>query len=140
MDQITSFSHKGESSRSNYQNPIREFPMVELHFKINEKVMKYTEEAKKLQEEADRRSTSCIYRVPRRHKKINGKSLYEPDIVSIGPYYYNVRDKKYKMAEDCKRKCFGSMLVKAANHNIQFHIYESCLRRISELEEDIRKC
>ncbi|XP_040998683.1 UPF0481 protein At3g47200-like [Juglans microcarpa x Juglans regia] len=139
MDMI-SISHQGESSRSNYQKPIWEFTKEELHFRINEQVTKYSEEAKKLKEKAYLGSTSCIYRVLPRHKKINGNSLYEPDMVSIGPYYYNLRNEKFKMAEDCKRKCFGSMLVKAASDYIQVDIYESCLERISELEEDIRNC
>ncbi|XP_035541738.1 UPF0481 protein At3g47200-like [Juglans regia] len=139
--EIISSSHQGESSTSsNYQKPLREFTQEELDLMINKQVTKYSEEAKKLQEEADLGNTRCIYRVLPRLKEINGKSIYEPRMVSIGPYYYNLRNEKFKMAEDCKRKCFGSMLVKAANHDIQHYIYKCCLQRISELEVDIRKC
>ncbi|KAG2663641.1 hypothetical protein I3760_16G042300 [Carya illinoinensis] len=122
------------------QKPIREyFTQQELDF-IDDQKTKYSEEAKKLQEEADRRSTSCIYRVLPRLKKINGNSLYEPNMVSIGPYYYNLRNEKLKMAEDCKRKCFGSLLAKNMDKDKYVDIYKRCLQRIRQLEEDIRKC
>ncbi|XP_035541987.1 UPF0481 protein At3g47200-like [Juglans regia] len=138
--EIISSSHQGESSTSsNYQKPLPEFTKEELGLMINKQVTKYSEEAKKLQQEADLGSTSCIYRVLPRLKEINGNS-YEPNVVSIGPYYYNLRDEKFKMAEDYKRKCFGSMLVRAEQQVIQFQIYEECLRIISNLEVRIRKC
>ncbi|KAG6672088.1 hypothetical protein I3842_16G039800 [Carya illinoinensis] len=134
-----SISQRVESSRSNYQKQIRQLTEEELNFMINKQVEKYSEEANKLQEEASRGSTRCIYRVLPRLKEVNGKS-YEPHMVSIGPYYYNLRDERFKMAEDYKRKCFGSMLAKAENDYIRLDIYRHCLQRISEREVEIRKC
>ncbi|KAF5444912.1 hypothetical protein F2P56_034004 [Juglans regia] len=128
-----------EYRRANYQPPIREFTQQELDI-IDEQVTKYSEEAQKLREETDRRSTSCIYKVLPRLKKINGNSLYEPNMVSIGPYYYNLRNEKFKMAEDCKRKCLGSLLVKDRDPDMQRNTYKRCLQKISELEVKIRKC
>ncbi|XP_042964548.1 UPF0481 protein At3g47200-like [Carya illinoinensis] len=61
-------------------------------------------------------------------------------MVSIGPYYYHLRNEKLKMAEDCKRKCFGSLLAKNMDKDKQIDIYKRCLQRIGQLEEDIRKC
>ncbi|KAG2663636.1 hypothetical protein I3760_16G042000 [Carya illinoinensis] len=136
---MESISVEGESSRTNDQKPIQEFTQQELKF-IDEQVTKYSEEAKKLKEEAHRRNTSCIFRVLPRLKEINGNSLYEPNMVSIGPYYYNLRNEKLKMAEDCKKKCFGSLLAKNMDKDKQIEIYKRCLQRIGQLEEDIRKC
>ncbi|KAG6672094.1 hypothetical protein I3842_16G040400 [Carya illinoinensis] len=139
MQQIFNISVDEEYLRANYQTPRREFTQQELNI-IDEQVTKYSEEAKKLQEEADRRSTSCIYKVLPRLKKINGNSLYEPNMVSIGPYYYNLRNEMFKMAEDCKRKCFGSLLIRNRDQAMQINTYKRCLQRIRELEVDIRKC
>ncbi|KAG6624625.1 UPF0481 protein At3g47200-like [Carya illinoinensis] len=132
-------SHRGESSRPNYQKPIREFTHEDLLNMAIEQVEKYSEEANKLQLEAYLGITRSIYRVLPRLKEINGSS-YEPNMVSIGPYYYNLRDEKFKMAEDYKRKCLGSMLVKAKEPHTQHYTYYDCFQRISELEVDIRKC
>ncbi|KAG6672089.1 hypothetical protein I3842_16G039900 [Carya illinoinensis] len=127
---MESISVEGESSRTNDQKPIREFTQQELKF-IEEQVTKHSEEAKNLKEEAHRRNTSCIYRVLPRLKEINGNSFYEPNMVSIGPYYYNLH---------CKRKCFGSLLAKNMDKDKQIDIYKRCLQRIDQLEEDISKC
>ncbi|KAG6672081.1 hypothetical protein I3842_16G039500 [Carya illinoinensis] len=132
-------SEKGESSRANYPEPIREFTEEERN-NIKKQVTIYAGEAEKLKEEAQRGSTSCIYRVLPQLKESNGDSLYEPNKVSIGPYYYKLRNEKFKMAEDCKKKCFGSMLVKTTDQDMQINTYLSCLQRISKLEEKIRKC
>ncbi|XP_042964559.1 UPF0481 protein At3g47200-like [Carya illinoinensis] len=132
-------SEEGESSRANYPEPIREFTEEERN-NIKKQVTIYAGEAKKLKEEAQRGSTSCIYRVLPRLKESNGDSLYEPNKVSIGPYYYKLRNEKFKMAEDCKKKCFGSWLVKNRDQDMQINTYMSCLQRISKLEEKIRKC
>ncbi|KAG2663640.1 hypothetical protein I3760_16G042200 [Carya illinoinensis] len=130
---------ESESSRANYPEPIREFTEEERN-NIKKQVTIYAGEAKKLKEEAHRGSTSCIYRVLPRLKEINHDSSYEPNKVSIGPYYYNIRNEKFKMAEDFKRKCFGSLLVRNRDQAMQINTYTSCLQKISELEKKIRKC
>ncbi|KAG6624622.1 UPF0481 protein At3g47200-like [Carya illinoinensis] len=130
---------EGESSRFNYPEPIREFTEVERN-NLKKQVTIYAGEAEKLKEEAQRGSTSCIYRVLPQLKESNGDSLYEPNKVSIGPYYYKLRNEKFKMAEDCKKKCFGSWLVKNRDQDMQINTYMSCLQRISKLEVKIRKC
>lgn len=65
-------------------------------------------------------------------------------MVSIGPYYYNLRNNQnFKMAEDCKRNCFGSWLFTATFLDGEFpimDIYETCLKCIREVERDIRNC
>ncbi|KAG2663632.1 hypothetical protein I3760_16G041600 [Carya illinoinensis] len=133
-------SEEGESSRANYLGPKREFTEEERN-NIKKQLAKYAGEAEKLKEEAQRGSTSCIYRVLPRLKEINGDWLYKPNKVSIGPYCYNLRNyEEFKMAEDYKRKCFGSLLVKTRDQEMQINTHMSCLQRISELEKKIRNC
>ncbi|KAF5444908.1 hypothetical protein F2P56_034000 [Juglans regia] len=130
-------SVEGESSGAYYPEPIREFTEEELNI-IKLKLTIYAGEAKKLR---DRGSTSCIYRVLPRLKEINSNRSYEPNMVCIGPYYYKQREQKFQIAEDCKRKCLGSFLVTTAPYQeMQINTYISCLQRISQLEEKIRKC
>ncbi|KAG6672087.1 hypothetical protein I3842_16G039700 [Carya illinoinensis] len=139
--EITINSEIGEPSRANDQETIRKFTQGELDI-IHKQVTKSSEEAKKLLKEVVRGSTSCIYRVLPRLKKINGEPLYEPNLVSIGPYYYKLRNEKFQMAEDCKWKCFGLLVMKDRDLDMQQQIntYKRCLQKISELEEKIRNC
>ncbi|KAG2663635.1 hypothetical protein I3760_16G041900 [Carya illinoinensis] len=132
-------SEEGESSRPNYPEPMLEFTEEKRNI-IKDQLTIYAWEAEKLNEEAHHGSTRCIYRVLPRLKEINGNS-YEPNMVGIGPYYYKQREVKFQMAEDCKRKCLGSLLVKkSTDQEMQINTYMSCLQRIKELEEKIRKC
>ncbi|KAG6625104.1 UPF0481 protein At3g47200-like [Carya illinoinensis] len=135
MGTIINISEEGESD----QKLIRKFTKQELDL-IDKQATKYSEEAKKLEEEAHRRNTSCIYRVLPRLRKINDNSLYEPNKVSIGPYYYHLRSEKFMMAEDCKRKCFVSLLAKNMNKDGEIDIYKSCMQKIGQHEGKIRKC
>ncbi|KAG6624626.1 UPF0481 protein At3g47200-like [Carya illinoinensis] len=140
QQEIIRISEVGEYSSANYPERKREFPEEERNI-IKERLRIYAGEAKKLHEEAERGSTSCIYRVLPRLKEINGNRPYEPNMVCIGPYYYHKRhEEKFHMAEDCKRKCIGSLLVKTTDEEEQIDTYMSWLQRISELEEEIRKC
>ncbi|KAG6624623.1 UPF0481 protein At3g47200-like [Carya illinoinensis] len=133
-------SEEGKSSRANYLGPKREFTEEERN-NIKKQLAIYAGEAEKLKEEAQRGSTSCIYRVLPRLKESNGDRLYKPNKLSIGPYYYNLRNyEDFKMAEDYKRKCFGSLLVKTTDQEMQINTHMSCLQRISELEKEIRTC
>ncbi|KAJ1704664.1 hypothetical protein LUZ63_004443 [Rhynchospora breviuscula] len=75
-----------------------------------------------------------IFRIPTNVRESN-KDLYEPRMVSIGPYYNDHRRKRLKSIEDQKWRLFRSFLGRNTAADV-----ESYVRSVKSLEDRARQC
>ncbi|XP_059455189.1 UPF0481 protein At3g47200-like [Corylus avellana] len=73
----------------------------------------------------------CIFRLPKRLKKINGKSI-EPQVVALGPYHHG--KPRLQMMEELKWRWL-SYLMESRNGKL-----EECLIELGPLEKEVREC
>ena len=74
-----------------------------------------------------------LFRVPANIREAN-KSLYEPRMVSIGPYYYHLRMDRLRAMEDQKWRLLRSFLCR----NKELHV-DTFLKAVRSLEKEARQ-
>jgi hypothetical protein len=73
----------------------------------------------------------CIFRLHRRLKNINSK-LFEPQVISLGPYHYGKR--QLQNMEELKWRCLASFMERRKGK------LEECLIELGLLELEVREC
>ncbi|XP_078170367.1 UPF0481 protein At3g47200-like [Carex rostrata] len=74
-----------------------------------------------------------LFRVPANIREGN-KSLYEPRMVSIGPYYYHLRMNRLRTMEDQKWRLLRSFLFRNSELCV-----ETCIKAMRSIEKNVRQ-
>ncbi|KAJ4749000.1 hypothetical protein LUZ62_083405 [Rhynchospora pubera] len=74
-----------------------------------------------------------IFRVPANIREAN-RSLYEPRMVSIGPYYHHLRKDRLRAMEDQKWRLLRSFLCRNSEHRVEAYV-----KAVRSLEKDARQ-
>jgi Plant protein of unknown function len=74
-----------------------------------------------------------IFRVPANIREAN-KSLYQPRMVSIGPYYYYLRKDRLRAMEDQKWRLLRSFLCRNSELRV-----ETCIKAVRSIEKSVRQ-
>ncbi|KAJ3708938.1 hypothetical protein LUZ61_012643 [Rhynchospora tenuis] len=79
-------------------------------------------------------ASGTIFPIPANVRE-SSKGLYEPRMVSIGPYYYNNRRNRLKSIEDQKLRLFRNFIGRNTEVDV-----ESYVRAVMSLEKQARQC